>query len=82
MITMAFLLLFKSLFPPKWQCIPSQSQAESLRTQKGMKQCLEQKIVLLPTLSSLPREYKLHESKEHVSLFIYTVLVMQLVLNK
>ena len=35
-----------------------------------------------PTLSSLPREYKLHESKEHVSLFIYTVLVMQLVLNK
>ena len=28
------------------------------------------------TLSSLPRECKLHESKEHVSLFIYTVLVM------
>ena len=44
MITVAFLLLFKSLFLPKWQCIPSQSQAENLRIQKGMKQCLEQKI--------------------------------------
>ena len=35
-----------------------------------------------PTLSSLAREGKLPESKEHVSLFIYTALVMQLVLNK